>query len=252
MTLSVWKALFLREATGRLFAGRLAWFWLFAEPMLHIACLVFIFTVVRVRSVGGVDTALWLIVGMLAFFVFKRTGTQVMNGIAANQALFSYRQVKAIDTLLVRAALEGLLMLLVAALLLAAAALLGHDVVPADPLAALAAFAGLWLLGVGFGLAAAVAVELLPETGGVMKLVMMPLYLISGVIVPIAGVPEPYRGWLTANPVAQGLELVRLGFAPHYSAFSGASFAYVIGWALAALFLGLALQRRYALRLVTR
>lgn len=63
-----------------------------------------------------------------------------MNAISANQALFAYRQVKLADTVLVRGMLEGFLMSIISAILLAGAALLGHSVVPVDPLAVLEAF----------------------------------------------------------------------------------------------------------------
>ena len=96
ITLAVWKALFLREALGRLFSGRASWFWLLGEPVFHVAYLVFIFTGIRVTSVGGIDATIWIMVGMLAYFMFQRTATQVMNAISANQALFAYRQVKQI------------------------------------------------------------------------------------------------------------------------------------------------------------
>lgn len=252
ITLSVWKALFLREALSRLFAGRAAWFWLLAEPVFHVAYLMFIFTVIRVRTVGGIDTAVWIMVGLLAFFMFRRTGTQVMDAVGANLALFAYRQVKPVDTVLVRGALEGFLMTIIASVLLAGAALFGHSVVPADPLTVLEAFFGLWLVGMGFGLVTSVAGELVPELGRVIKLVMMPLYLISGVIFPISAVPQPYRDWLLLNPVAHGLEAVRLGFAPYYHAVPELSIAYLYGFALVSLFLGLALHRRFALRLATK
>ena len=125
ITLSVWKGLFLREALSRIFSGRAAWFWLLAEPVFHVLSLLVIFTVIRVRVVGGIDTGVWLMVGMLAFFMFRRTGLQVMNAIDANQALFAYRQVKPIDTVLVRGVLEGLLMIIITSILLTITALFG-------------------------------------------------------------------------------------------------------------------------------
>lgn len=79
ITLSVWKALLLREALSRLFSGRAVWFWLVAEPVFHVSYMLVIFTVIRVSKVGGIDTAVWLMVGFLAFFMFRNTGTQVMN-----------------------------------------------------------------------------------------------------------------------------------------------------------------------------
>ena len=252
ITLAVWKALFLREALARLFAGRASWFWLLGEPVFHVGYLVFIFTGIRVTSVGGIDATIWIMAGMLAFFMFQRNATQVMNGISANRSLFAYRQVKAVDTVLVRGMLEGFLMAIIASILLVGAAFLGHSVVPDDLLAVLEGFFGLWLIGVGFGLVASVASELVPELGRVIKLIMMPLYMLSGVIFPISSVPLPYRDWLMLNPVAHGLEAVRLGFAPYYHAVPGLSIAYMYGFALVSVFLGLALHRRFALRLVTQ
>ena len=252
ITLSVWKALFLREVLSRLFASRAAWFWLVAEPVFHMAYLIFIFTVIRVRTIGGIDTSIWLISGLLAFFMFRRTGTQVMNAINANQALFAYRQVKPIDTLLVRGALEAFLMSITASIVLTGLALFGHSVMPADPLVVLTAFFGLWLVGMGFGLITSVAVELVPELGRIINLIMMPLYLLSGVVLPISAVPHPYRDWLLLNPIAHGLEATRLGFSPYYHAVPELSVSYIYEFALVSIFLGLALHRRFAVRLVTQ
>lgn len=252
VAISVWRALFLRESLSRFFSRRAAWFWLLLEPVFHVSYLMVIFTVVRVRTVGGIQTGVWIMVGLLAFFMFRRTGLQVMNGIGANQGLFAYRQVKPVDTVLVRGFLEGFLMLLVIGILLAGAALFGLHVVPADPLAVMIALFGLWLVGMGFGLVTSVATELVPEVGRLLKLAMTPMYLLSGVMFPINIVPLPYRDWLLLNPIAHGLEATRLGFAPHYHAVAGLSVSYLYGCALVSIFLGLALHRRFALRLVAR
>lgn len=252
VTLSVWKALFLREAVARLSAGRAAWLWLLLEPVFHVIFLMFLFTVGRVRVVGGIDTAVWLMVGLLAFFMFRRTATQAKNAISANQALFAYRQVKPVDSVLVRAVLEGFLMIIIAVILFSGSGLLGLGIVPADPLAVLEAFFGLWLVGLGFGLMTSVVSELVPEVGKLIDMIMTPLYFVTGVIFPIASVPQPYRDWLMLNPVAHGLEAARLGFAPYYHAVPELSIAYIYAFALASIFLGLALHNRFAIRLLTQ
>lgn len=250
--LSVWKALFLREAVSRLSAGRAAWLWLLLEPVAHVVFLMFIFAIIRMHVVGGVDAAVWLMVGLLAFFMFKRTAMQAQNAVDANQALFAYRQVKPVDTVLVRAALEGFLMVLATIILFGGADLFGLGIVPADPLAVLEAFSGLWLLGLGLGLMASVAIELVPELGKFLGLAMTPLYFFSGVIFPLADVPQPYRDWLLLNPVVHGLEAARLGFAPYYHAVPGLSIAYTYSVALLGIFLGLALHVRFATRLIAK
>ena len=250
ITLSVWKALFLREAVSRLSAGRAAWLWLLLEPVINVTYMLVIYTVIRVHAVGGIDTAVWLMVGMLGFFMFRRTAAQTMNGISANRALFTYRQVKPVDSVLVRAGLEGFLMILISIILFSGAALFGLDIIPADPLAVLEAFLGLWMVGLGFGLATSVAVELVPEFGRLISFILRPLYVISGVILPIGSVPQPYRDYFLLNPIVHGLEAVRLGFAPHYHAVPDLSIPYIYGFAMVTIFLGLALHNRFATRLV--
>lgn len=250
--LSVWKALFLREAVYRLFGSRAAWAWLLLEPLVHIGFLLFLFTTVRMRVIGGIDTILWLMCGLVGFFIFKRTLSQSMNAIGANQALFAYRQVKPVDTVLSRAFLEGLLMFLIAIILFVGAGMVGFDVIPADPMGVLIAFLGLWLLGLGMGLMTSVATELLPEVGKMIGLLMTPLYFISGVIFPLANLPSPYREWIMFNPVAHGLEIARISFALHYQAAAETSAAYLYASAISFIFLGIALHVRFALRLAAK
>lgn len=252
IALSVWKALFLREAVHRLFGSRAAWAWLLLEPVVHIVLMLLIMTAIRMRVVGGIDTGIWLMVGMSAFFMFKRVGGQTMNAVGSNQALFAYRQVKPVDTVLVRAGLEGFLMLLVILLLFTGAGFVGMEIVPTDPLAVLEALLGLWLVGLGFGLVTSVAVELIPEVGKILAMSMMPLYLISGVVLPIAQIPLPYREWLMYNPLSHGLEAARHSFAPYYQVAPETSITYLYIFALAAIFLGLTLHIRFALRLATK
>lgn len=252
ITFSVWKALFLREALARLFAGRAAWFWLLIEPLFHIVFLMLVFSAIRIHTIGGIDTGTWIMVGMLAFFVFRRTSLQVSNAINSNQALFTYRQVKPVDTALVRGVLEGFLMVIVSVILLAGYYMLTGSNPPSDILAVIGALGGLWVLGLGFGLIVSVVGELVPEVGRVVNLAMTPLYFASGAMFPLTSVPPPYREWLLLNPVAHGMEAARLGFVSHYHPVQGLSLDFVFGSALVTMFLGLALHRRFALRLSTQ
>jgi len=246
ITFSVWRALFLREALFRLFGDRGAWFWLLLEPMIQIIVLMFIFAAVRLHQVGGVGSSIWIMVGMLAFLMFRRTGTQAMNAIASNRALFSYRQVKPVDTVIVRTLVEGFLMCLVVFLLMSGAALVGLDVLPSDPLEVMTAFFGLWLLGVGYGLILSVAKELVVELGNIANLLLTPLYFISGVIIPLQSIPEPYRHWLAFNPILHGVEGARLGFSPFYRVPQALDVGYLYAFASVLIFLGLLLHLHFA------
>lgn len=249
VTLSVWRALFLREMVARLGVSRAAWLWLLAEPVVHILFILVLFTVVRMRVVPGADVAVWLMVGIAGFFTARNVFQRSTEAINANSALFAYRQVLPVDTVIVRAAVEVFIGLAVAALLMVGLGLGGHDVIPHDPLTALLALMGLCLCGLGLGFVLAVVRELAPELGKVLGLLFTPLYFISGVLFPVLLVPAPYRETFFYNPFAHGLELIRGGFFPLYHVAPEASLAYLYGFALVTVFIGLLVQVRYAVQL---
>ncbi len=251
VTLAVWNALLLREAVARMFSRRGALAWLLLEPVAHILLVTLVFTVIRIRHIGGMDIVLWIALGKLAFALFQRAGMRSANAVGANQALFTYRQVKPVDTVLVRCVLEGMLMVLVAAITLALIAMWRGPIPASDPMEIAAASLGLWLLGVGWALGVAVATELVPEVENVLSMLSFPLMLLSGVMIPLASIPMPWREWLMLNPIAHGIEGIRAGVSPLYHHAPELSLPYLYGWALGMVFLGLALQARFQRKVVS-
>lgn len=251
ITLSVWHALLLREAVARMFGRRAAALWLFLEPVAGIVFMLFIFTVLRTRYVGGMDTLLWLSSGLLSFYLFRRTAAQGAAAVGANLALYTYRQVKPVDTVLTRCVLEGVLMLLIAGLVFGVLALVDVPLQLHSPLQVMVSLLCLWCLGIGWGLTVSVATELVPEMGNVLNLLMMPLMLVSGVVFPLSAIPYPWREWLMVNPVSHGVEGVRVGISPYYHHTPELNLNYLLGFTLVLVFLGLVLQRRLRSRLVS-
>ncbi|RQZ66616.1 MULTISPECIES: ABC transporter permease [Burkholderia] len=261
VTVSVWRAMFLREALDRLFEARAAWLWLLMEPVIYIAIHAFGYTTFRIHEVGGIAITMWIIAGFIGFLLWRRTWIQVLHGIDCNYAFFVYRQVKPFDAAIVRAVLELFLMVPISIIIIAAALAAGRVItpdllnpvlLPADPLLAIASLLGLWLFGLGLGLVTSVAMNFVPEVDHVFKLFYLPLYYISGALFPIMSIPNPYRDILLVNPVVHGLELVRTGFLPSYHTAPSVSLTYLYGWALGSMLLGLALYRRFSNKLVTR
>lgn len=250
-TLTVWQALFLREALDRFFGSRAAWAWLLVEPSMHIGFIGGIWGMMRRNSMGGINVSMWIILGMLSFFLFRRTAVQTLHALDCNKAFFAFRQVRPFDVALVRGGVEAFSMFFISLFILGVAAMLGLDVLPEDPLTALLALAGLWLFGLGYGLITSVGMRLVPDSGHIFQILMMPLYLISGVMMPLTMVPAAYRDWLLWNPLVHGLELVRLGFFRNYHTLD-VSMAYLYVWVLGSLSLGMALYRGLETRLVTQ
>lgn len=199
---------------------------------------------------GGIDIVIWLLAGLLSFFMFKRTSGQSMNALGPNKALFVYRQIRPVDTVLVRAGLEGFLMILLVLLVFSGAGFFGFSAYPDDPLAVLESMFGLWLFALGFGLVVSVLGDLIAELRDIIELLMTPLYLASGVVLPLTTVPLPYREWLLYNPIAHGLEATRLAFSSTYHAVPELSIVYLYQAALVLVFLGLALHARFASRVL--
>jgi capsular polysaccharide transport system permease protein len=251
ITLSVWNALFLREAVTRLSAGRIAWLWLLVDPIIQIGLMLFIFTAIRMRVVSGITTEAWLIIGMVFYLMFKRSATQVQGGLSANKTLFAYRQVKPIDTLLARAWLEGFITVLIAFIFGLGGSFFGVKLVPDDPLTVVVVLLGLWLMGLGFGLVTSVAVQLIPKFSTVLDIFKTILYMTSGVILPISNIPQPYQGWLLYNPLLHGIEAARAGISDYYHPVSGVDVGYLFRCAIVAIFFGLALQRRFETKMIT-
>lgn len=252
ITLSVWKALLLREALTRLFQRRASWFWLVAEPLAHIAIMSFLFTVIRQRTVGNMDSELWLMLGLVGFFSFRRTAMQGGQGISSNKSLFVYRQITPVDAVLVRAAIEMLVMVVVAIIAFIALGMIGINIVPHDPIGALVGLAGVWFFGLGFGLVLSVAAELVPEFGSIIRMLMRPLYLMSGVILPLSAIPEPYQSYLMYNPIANGLEAIRSAFSELYHEVPSTSLGYLYFSALCLLVLGLLGHRRFRREIIAK
>lgn len=222
------------------------------EPVLHICMMLFIYIVIRARSVVGADVAVWLVLGLTSYFTAQHIFTRAMGAVSANAALFAYRQVRPLDTIIVRSALETLLGLWILISLLIVLGFTGRSVVPNEPLETVCAFFGLVFCALGIGLIISVINDLAPEMGNFISFLFRPLYLLSGVIFPLSRIPVQYRDWVFWNPFAHGLELIRSSFFPVYHVAPEANFEYLYSFAFVSIFLGLALQVRFAQKLRAR
>ena len=253
VTYSVWRALFLREFVSRMATRRFGWLWLFLEPILFVLVMIFVrYLLGRVRFIIGADFIPWLIVGLMTFFMFRNGLTRGMAAIDANRGLFAYRQVKPVDTVLVRGALEGVLMSVVLVVLVLGAAFFGHKILPDDGLRTLVVWLSVWLLGLGLGLIVSVGATLISEIGIVVRMMTLPLMLLSGVIIPVMWLPHSIQQYLLYNPVLHGLESIRLGFFQDYHTLADINLLYLQLWGLSATALGLVLHAYFAKRLLAK
>ncbi|MDH4390400.1 MAG: ABC transporter permease [Aquabacterium sp.] len=240
---SVLFALLLRELKTR-FGGRwLGIYWAMLEPLAQIVVLTLLLGALHSSLLPGVDYPVFLLTGIVPFYLFKGLALRLMEGIDANRALFGYRQVKPIDTLLARGCIEVGLYLAISVCMFAAFAALGMAWASGRPLESLLLGVAVVAGGLGLGLALAVATNDFPQSRGVVRILFMPLYFLSGVMAPLHVAPVEWWPVLMLNPLLHMVELSRQFFIPSYRPVEGISAAYVGLCALTVLALGLAVYQ---------
>ncbi|UTV88890.1 ABC transporter permease [Cobetia amphilecti] len=250
VTRSVWFAMFMREAIGRTMTDRMGWFWMIAEPMAFTLIMVTMRSFISGdRLVINAPFIPWMIVGMMGFFLVRQGLTQGIGAIDANRALFAYRQVHPIDGVLIRNILDALLRTLVFLLFMLGFLLLGTDYRPDNGFQAIAGWLSLGCLGLGFSLVVSVAGSIIPEVAKVVKMISMPLLLLSGVIMPLNHLPHYLLEYIMLNPIVHGLEYTRHGFFEGYKVVHGTSMLYFWSWTLSSLALGFLMHVRFKERL---
>jgi len=246
-------ALVVRELQTR-FGGRLiGLFWVIVEPMLHISIILLIRVVLRERFSGVMlDSAVYLTVAMIPFFIFRNVWFRVMEGANANAGLFGYRQVKPFDAFVARVIIELVLYAMVFVVMMAGFGWYGYEYLPARPLEFMAVVLIFAAFGFGLGLISAVAGHQLPALRTFIRLTSMPLYLLSGVVLPISNLPPSVQAYLIWNPLLHLVELTRWAYFPSFHPLWEINFEYPLAWTFVVVGIGFSLYRLRRLELQTR
>ena len=209
-------ALLMREIKTRFGNSKLGYFWALAEPAAQASIIAIIFTLLGRNSLAGVPVALFLISGVMAFKTFSKTLSQLSSGISANKALFAYRQVSPIDPILTRLIIEVATFFIVYIILLSIMYWIGIDVWPQDLLALICASSLLITLAVGIALCVNSALLYWQDTGKIINMIMMPMFMISGIFFCATMIPAKYWFLFTWNPIFHAIELSRDAFFESY------------------------------------
>jgi capsular polysaccharide transport system permease protein len=252
VTRSVWYALTLREIQTMFWSRRFGAFWVLAEPVAHILILMVLFTYIRDRMVPGVPLPLWLLAGIVPFFMMRGIIFSLMGSVSANQALFTYRQIKPFDTYIARACVQ--VMTNAAVYLVLAFGMvfyLGYTIPINEPVQMILALVTMVLFAFALGVFFSLLVQALPDIAPIIRLLFFPLYLLSGVIFPIRWVPQPYYDWLLWNPFLHLVDMFRQYSLEGYTPLPGVSLEYPAQCALVGLFVAVLAYRRRQYDLVT-
>ena len=219
---SVLFALLQREMKARVGGQWVGAIWTLFEPLAQTAILVAVYTGMRgAATMPGIEFPVFLVTGMIPFFLFQNLSNRLMDAVEANRGLFSYRQVKPFDTLTTRATVEAIMNLAVYAVSLGILGWLGYHVLPRLPLEMLGVNGLIILFGTGWGIFVAVLSHERPRLRSMIRMTMLPLYLASGVLFPVDFLPREYIEILLWNPMLHLVELSRQSFIAAYTPTQG-------------------------------
>lgn len=244
------RALFLRELQTRFGHYRLGYLWALIEPSIQLIFFVFVLGNVMTRVMPGIDYSLFMVNGMLPFFVFMSASTRALTAVESNHGLFSYRPVKPIDAVIARTLLETLLYFVMYILFTIILFWMGKEISFSQIPFLLLCWALLIVFTLGFSLILMVIGDFSAEVAKFIGVAFFLLYMMSGIMYSLHTIPAEYQPYFTWNPIVHCLESMRHAVAPAYPV-DHIDFGYFVQSTIVVLFIGLLLYRRFERRMLT-
>lgn len=235
-------ALILREVHTLYGNTRLGYLWAIIQTAFNIAVFWLFRAFIGAHAPHGMGIAVFLLCGFIPWYMFSSTVARCMSAVSANQALLTFPQVTELDLMIARVIVIWGTQLICAIVILSFAAALGQPMELRHPGTLAATLFLAPLLGLGMGLVFASLARLWPTLERLVPILMRFLFFASGVFFQVSELPARFSSPLLLNPVAQLIEWQRYGFSAS-SAAPLHSAGYVAAWCLAALCLGLLLER---------
>ena len=243
--LNVIHALFFRELKTRFGKNRyLGYFWVIGEPMSVLLIVTTIGTIVREYRhqvmPEGISIFMFLLSGIVPFFMFRSIVNQLMNGIQANLALFAYKPVKPIHVFIARTLLEFCIYFLIFILMLFLAAwFFKINVFPVNFIGVLFCIFLLMCSAFALGICFAIIWHFMEPLRTLLSYFSIVFYWTSGIIFPTWLTPRTLLDIFYYNPLLHIMELLKFNFFENYPLQDQYSYFYAIFWIIMVLFIGL-------------
>lgn len=246
------RALFFRELQTRFGSKdlRLGYLWALLEPFSQVFVMLVMFGFILARHVPAMDYSVFLLTGILPWFLFSKSTNRALGAVEGNQGLLNYRPVLPIDITIARTGLEMIIYFVVYVILMFGVAWLDRLDGISDFLLLLSVWAAVGLFSFGISLVMMVVGHFSGEIGKLVSVLTSILYFASAIIFPIQLVPEPYRGYLLLNPLVHAFETARYAISNNYGV-DGVDFGYFLKSTLVVLVFGLLVYKSRERRMMT-
>lgn len=190
----LWVPCLCRDMRTRFGRSSLSYLIAVAWPLGHILAIMGGYLLVTSFAPVGDDPAVFLATGMLPYILCLYPARQLAYALAQNRQLLSIPVLRPIHLIAARLVLELTTAALVCIIFYAALIALGIDIWPSDVQVAAEALCATLYLAIGLGFLNVVIIALFGPFALVgFILVMVGLYVTSGIYLPVRMVPEPTR-----------------------------------------------------------
>jgi len=237
-------ALVLRETGSRDNRASLGFLWNVIEPVVSIAILSLLFSLISRTPRLGTNFPLYYVTGVVPFHLYMSISRQVAGSMRFSRNLLGLPSVTVIDLITARFLLSALINIWIFVIMLFLLNTYYDLHLRSDMSAVLSGLSMAMALGLGLGTLNSVLFPASAIYESVWGLVNRPLVLVSGVMFHIEDLPEPIFDVLKWNPAAQVVAQMRHAFYPSYD-IAWVSPAYVLLIAAVCFALGLVGLYRY-------
>jgi capsular polysaccharide transport system permease protein len=230
-------ALIFRETKTRFGDESLGILWAFGEVLSHILVFWTIWTVIGRDTYNGLSIPIFLVSGLVPYFMFKNIFNKSTDSVNANRSLLVFSQINILDFVLSRSIVEFTIYTTAMTFFVICLYFFEFDVAIYSLIPIIWGIIVLWFLGIGLGLI------YLPFKGKfkiidtIVDLVFRLLYFVSGAVFPVDNVPLWAQEYLQYNPILNIINYIRSGFLNNYTiniidiyyGFECAIFTFMIG-----------------------
>ena len=231
----------MREVITRFGRHNIGFMWLFLEPMIFTGFIAILWSFMRYGS-SPVPIFPVAIAGYSSVLLWRNMSSKCLHAIEPNLSLMYHRQVKIIDILMSRIALEAIGATVSFMVLSTLGITLGLMELPQDLFQILAG----WLMLCWFGAALALLLATVAGQNPLMERIWQPvsyvLFPLSGAAFMVEWLPKSFQEAVLVLPMVHGLEMLRDGYfgntvKTHYD------ISYMAGICLLLTALGVARER---------
>lgn len=206
------RALLLREMQTRFGRNQLGFLWLFIEPLMLAGAIATIkWGMGGGHHYPGIPVFVFTLVGYLPYFTFRAIVSRAPGTLQANMTLLYHSQIKLLDVVLARHALELAAVITVMAVIVIGVAVWA-DMPPNNLPILLVGLVLLFLFAHGLGLCAAAAAAAWDVAERLIHPIVYLSLPVSGALIALDSLPPPIRSILLWNPQANMHEMMREGF----------------------------------------